>query len=73
MTETATAYRADTTFDQLAQRNAELEEDKAQLLDEIGRLRQGITRARLFAGEHLPAREGLTVVHMLETTLGGEQ
>lgn len=71
MTTTSPA-EADHLKDQLCQRIDELEAEKLALIDENTLLRDGITRARLYAGESLPAGTGLTLVTMLERVLRGE-
>ena len=64
-----TTAQPDPTFEQLALRNADLEAEKATLSAENDRLRASITRARLYAGEHLPAAAGTGIVHLLEQAL----
>jgi len=62
--------------DQLCARIEELQADKDELirqLDQVeaenARMRDAIRRARIYAGDNLPAAPGLTVVGMLEDAL----
>lgn len=65
--------KTDSVHEQLAERIDDLEYDKLELLKENDRLRKGMKKARIYAGEQLPARQGLTIVHMLEQTMKGER
>lgn len=62
--------------DMLCQRNEELEREKAALAEQLdqaetenARMRDAVRRARIYAGDNLPAATGLTVVGMLEGAL----
>lgn len=73
MNTTAKAAEADPApaFDQLVARNDELAEVNAVLAEENIRLRKGIEKARIYAGDNLPAAVGLSIVAMLEKALTG--
>lgn len=60
---------SDITFEQLAERNDELLAANEALAAENDRLRGELSRARLYAGEHLPAAAGTGIVHILESAL----
>lgn len=68
---TAKAAEADPAFGQLIVRNDELAEVNAALAEENIRLREGIEKARIYAGDNLPAAVGLSIVAMLEKALTG--
>jgi len=66
----------DPVFEQLAQRNDELlaanaalSADYERVVADNDRLRGAISKARLYAGEHLPAGAGTGIVHILESAL----
>lgn len=59
----------DPAYEQLAQVNDDLIAANAALVTENDRLRGEIRRARLYAGEHLPAKAGTGIIHILEQSL----
>lgn len=64
-----TTAQPDPTFEQLARVNDDLIAANASLSAENDRLRGAMTRARHYAGEHLPAAAGTGIVHILESAL----
>ena len=76
MTAHAKAPTTDDINAMLCTRNEELEAEKAALADQLDAaelrvesLTGAVRRARLYAGEHLPAAAGTGIVHILESAL----
>ncbi len=53
----------------LCERIETLEAERDALITENERMRSGVREARIYAGERLPPREGLVVVHLLEAAM----
>ncbi len=56
----------DAVHQMLCERIETLEAERDAMISENERIRAGIKEARIYAGERLPPREGLVLVHMLE-------
>lgn len=76
MTAHAKAPTTDEINEMLCTRNEELERDKAALADQLERserraetLTGAVRKARLYAGEHLEAKAGTGIIHILEQAL----
>ncbi len=76
MTAHAKAPTTDEINEMLCTRNDQLEAEKAALAEQLDRaerraetLTGAVRKARLYAGEHLPAKAGTAIVHMLENAL----
>lgn len=76
MTAHAKAPTTDEINEMLCQRNEELEREKAALAEQLDRsemraetLTGAVRKARLYAGEHLEAKAGTAIVHLLENAL----
>tara|TARA_B100000700_G_scaffold189815_1_gene209237 strand:+ start:76603 stop:76848 length:246 start_codon:yes stop_codon:yes gene_type:complete len=60
---------SDPAYEQVVALNEERAAENAALVAENDRLRSAIRKARLYAGEHLPAGAGTGIVHILESAL----
>ncbi|MFG6139466.1 hypothetical protein [Halomonas sp. B23F22_10] len=60
---------SDPAFEQIVALNEERAAENAELAAENDRLRGAMAKARLYAGEHLPAAAGTGIVHILESAL----
>ncbi len=76
MTAHLKAPTTDEINEMLCTRNEELERDKTALAEQLERaemrmesLTGAVRRARLYAGEHLEAKAGLGIIHVLEKAL----
>lgn len=59
----------DAVHDMLCERIETLQAERDALAEENAAIRAGVKRARDFAGDHLPAIQGLTLVKMLEDVM----
>lgn len=76
MTAHAKAPTTDEINDMLCTRNDQLEAEKAALAEQLDRsemraetLTGAVRKARLYAGEHLPAAAGTGIIYILEKAL----
>lgn len=61
----------DAVHDMLCERIETLQAEREALAEENAAIRVGVKRARDYAGDYLPAIQGLTVVAMLEDVMRG--